>query len=422
MTPHALSKTLFLAPLAAVLLGSFATAQITSATRLIGGPGGLTSCGAFNPPTLCDGITQASASVQFTYDAGTTTLTLAVNNTSPVTTGVVNPVMTSLYFNVPVGAVNAIALTGQSAAGATQPAWTMTWDSDLQALPNPNFVFPFGRFNACLFGNPSNGIANPAADTLAVPPGSEILGPVTFTFQVTPSTGATLNAGTFANAFSITTAAGKNVNTAAHFTYVEEIDMTELVALRARAKVRAAERGAKLTFLPFICKAVVSGLKKWPMLNASLDESTQEIVRKKYYHLGIAAQGPQGLAVSVVRDADRRSIFDLAREIDRLGDAVRAGTATRDELTGSTFTISSLGKLGGVLATPIINFPEVAILGVHKIDEKPAVRGGQIVIRHLMNLSISVDHRLADGWDGAMFLQDVKTLLEDPTTMFMELV
>lgn len=217
MTPHALSKTLFLAPLAAVLLGSFATAQITSATRLIGGPGGLTSCGAFNPPTLCDGITQASASVQFTYDAGTTTLTLAVNNTSPVTTGVVNPVMTSLYFNVPVGAVNAIALTGQSAAGATQPAWTMTWDSDLQALPNPNFVFPFGRFNACLFGNPSNGIANPAADTLAVPPGSEILGPVTFTFQVTPSTGATLNAGTFANAFSITTAAGKNVNTAAHF-------------------------------------------------------------------------------------------------------------------------------------------------------------------------------------------------------------
>ncbi len=214
----------------------------------------------------------------------------------------------------------------------------------------------------------------------------------------------------------------RSTQTAAHFTYVEEIDMTELVLLRARAKARAAERGAKLTYLPFICKAVVSGLKKWPMLNAALDESTQEIVRKKYYHLGIAAQGPQGLAVSVVRDADRRSIFDLAREIDRLGDAVRAGTATRDELTGSTFTISSLGKLGGVLATPIINFPEVAILGVHKIDEKPAVRAGQIVIRHLMNLSISVDHRLADGWDGAMFLQDVKTLLEDPTTMFMEMV
>jgi pyruvate dehydrogenase E2 component (dihydrolipoamide acetyltransferase) len=214
----------------------------------------------------------------------------------------------------------------------------------------------------------------------------------------------------------------RSVQTAAHFTYVEEIDMTELVTVRDRARARAAERGVKLTYLPFIVKAVVSGLKKWPQLNASLDESTQEIVRKKYYHVGIAAQGPQGLAVSVVRDADRRSIFELAREIERLGEAVRTNTATREELTGSTFTISSLGKLGGVMATPIINFPEVAVLGVHKIEERPAVRGGQIVARHLMNLSISVDHRLADGWDGAMFLQDVKALLEDPTTMFMEMV
>ena len=214
----------------------------------------------------------------------------------------------------------------------------------------------------------------------------------------------------------------RSTQTAAHFTYVEEIDMTELVSVRDRAKPRAAERGVRLNYLPFIIKAVVSGLKKWPMLNASLDETTQEIVRKKYYHIGVAAQGPHGLAVSVVRDADKRSIFDLSREIERLGEAVRSGTATRDELVGSTFTISSLGKLGGVMATPIINFPEVAIVGVHKIEEKPAVRGGQIVIRHLMNLSISVDHRLADGWDGAMFLQDVKALLEDPTTMFMEMI
>ena len=214
----------------------------------------------------------------------------------------------------------------------------------------------------------------------------------------------------------------RSVHTAAHFTYVEEIDMTELVHVRDRAKARAAERGVKLNYLPFIVKAIVSGLKKWPMLNASLDEATQEIVRKKYYHIGIAAQGPNGLAVSVVRDADKRSIFDLSKEIERLGEAVRTNTATREELTGGTFTISSLGKLGGVLATPIINFPEVAIVGVHKIEEKPAVRNGQIVARHLMNLSISVDHRLADGWDGAMFLQDVKSLLEDPTTMFMEMV
>jgi pyruvate dehydrogenase E2 component (dihydrolipoamide acetyltransferase) len=214
----------------------------------------------------------------------------------------------------------------------------------------------------------------------------------------------------------------RSVHTAAHFTYVEEIDMTELVAVRERAKARAAERGVKLTYLPFIVKAIVSGLRKWPQLNASLDEATQEIVRKKYYHVGIAAQGPQGLVVSVVRDADTRSIFDIAREIDRLGEAVRDNKATREDLTGSTFTISSLGKLGGVMATPIINFPEVAIVGVHKIEERPAVRDGQIVIRSLMNLSISVDHRLADGWDGAMFLQDVKALLEDPTTMFMEMV
>jgi pyruvate dehydrogenase E2 component (dihydrolipoamide acetyltransferase) len=214
----------------------------------------------------------------------------------------------------------------------------------------------------------------------------------------------------------------RSVHTAAHFTYVEEVDMTDLVAVRERAKARAGERGVKLTYLPFIIKAVVTGLKKWPQLNASLDEATQEIVRKKYWHVGIAAQGPQGLAVSVVRDADKRSIFDLAREIERLGEAVKNGTATRDELTGSTFTITSLGKLGGVLATPIINFPEVGIMGVHKMEERPAVRGGQIVARWLMNLSISLDHRLVDGWDGAMFLQEVKSLLEDPTTMFMEMI
>jgi len=214
----------------------------------------------------------------------------------------------------------------------------------------------------------------------------------------------------------------RSVHTAAHFTYVEEIDMTELVAVRDRARARAAERGVKLNYLPFIVKAAVSGLKKWPQLNASLDETTQEIVRKKYYHIGIAAQAPSGLTVTVVRDADRRSIFDLSREIERLAEAVRGNTATREELTGSTFTITSLGKLGGLHATPIINFPEVAILGVHKIEERPVVRHGQIVIRHMMNLSISVDHRLADGWDGAMFVQDVKSLLEDPTTMFMEMV
>jgi pyruvate dehydrogenase E2 component (dihydrolipoamide acetyltransferase) len=214
----------------------------------------------------------------------------------------------------------------------------------------------------------------------------------------------------------------RSVHTAAHFTYVEEVDCTDLVAVRKRAAERARERGVKLTYLPFIMKAVVAGLKKWPQLNAALDESTQEIVRKKYYHLGIAAQGPHGLMVTVVRDADKRSIFDMAAELERLAIAVQEGSATRDDLVGSTFTISSLGKLGGVLATPILNFPEVGILGVHELKERPAVVDGQIAIRWMMNLSISLDHRLVDGWDGAMFLQSVKQLLEDPTLMFMEMI
>ena len=214
----------------------------------------------------------------------------------------------------------------------------------------------------------------------------------------------------------------RSVHTAAHFTYVEEVDCTELVAVRKRAAERAKERGIKLTYLPFIMKAVVAGLKRWPQLNAALDESTQEIVRKKYYHLGIAAQGPQGLMVTVVRDADRRSIFDTAAELERLARAVQDGTATRDELVGSTFTISSLGKLGGVLATPILNFPEVGIIGVHELKQRPAVVDGAIVARWMMNLSISLDHRVVDGWDGAMFLQEVKALLEDPTLMFMEMI
>jgi pyruvate dehydrogenase E2 component (dihydrolipoamide acetyltransferase) len=210
--------------------------------------------------------------------------------------------------------------------------------------------------------------------------------------------------------------------TAAHFTYVEECDMTELVALRKRAKSRAEERGIKLSFLPFIVKAVCAGLKKYPIVNATLDEAKGEIVLRKRYHVGVAAATLEGLIVPVLKDADQRSLFDIAKTLDDLSDKARAGKATRDELTGSTFTISSLGTLGGVLATPIINFPEVAILGVHKIKETPVVRDGQIVIRSIMNLSISLDHRIVDGYEGALFLQHVISLLEDPTLMFMEMV
>jgi pyruvate dehydrogenase E2 component (dihydrolipoamide acetyltransferase) len=210
--------------------------------------------------------------------------------------------------------------------------------------------------------------------------------------------------------------------TAAHFTYVEECDMTELVGLRKRAKARAEERGIKLSFLPFILKAVCAGLKKFPIVNATLDEAKQEIVLRKRYHIGVAAATGQGLVVPVLRDADQRSLFDIAKSLDEISEKARTGKASRDEITGSTFTISSLGTLGGVLATPIINFPEVAILGVHKIKQTPVVRDGQIVIREMMNLSISLDHRIVDGYEGAQFLQHVISLLEDPTLMFMEMV
>jgi pyruvate dehydrogenase E2 component (dihydrolipoamide acetyltransferase) len=210
--------------------------------------------------------------------------------------------------------------------------------------------------------------------------------------------------------------------TAAHFTYVEECDVTELVALRKRAKSRAEERGIKLSFLPFIVKAVCAGLKKFPIVNATLDEQKQEVVLRKRYHIGVAAATADGLIVPVVKDADQRSLFDIAKALDDLSEKTRAGKATRDDLTGSTFTISSLGTLGGVLATPSINFPEVAILGVHKIKATPVVRDGQIVVREMMNLSISLDHRVVDGYEGAQFLQHVISLLEDPTLMFMEMV
>ncbi|HXU70325.1 MAG TPA: dihydrolipoamide acetyltransferase family protein [Polyangia bacterium] len=210
--------------------------------------------------------------------------------------------------------------------------------------------------------------------------------------------------------------------TAAHFTYVEECDVTELVALRKRAKSRAEERGIKLSFLPFIVKAVCAGLKKFPIVNATLDEQKQEIVLRKRYHIGVAAATGDGLIVPVVKDADHKSLFDIAKALDELSEKTRSGKASRDDLTGSTFTISSLGTLGGVLATPIINFPEVAILGVHKIKPTPVVRDGQIVVREIMNLSISLDHRVVDGYEGAQFLQHVISLLEDPTLMFMEMV
>jgi pyruvate dehydrogenase E2 component (dihydrolipoamide acetyltransferase) len=214
----------------------------------------------------------------------------------------------------------------------------------------------------------------------------------------------------------------RSKHTAAHFTYVEEIDCTDLVRLRTRANERLAlGGGAKLSFLPFIAKATAAALGRFPQLNASLDDAAGEIVQWGHIHLGLATATESGLIVPVVRNADRLSISDMGREIDRLATATRAGKVAREELTGSTFTITSLGALGGVLATPIINHPEVAILGVHRILRRPAVIGEGIAIRDLMNLSISVDHRVVDGYDAARFVADIKAALEDPASLAPEL-
>jgi pyruvate dehydrogenase E2 component (dihydrolipoamide acetyltransferase) len=205
----------------------------------------------------------------------------------------------------------------------------------------------------------------------------------------------------------------RSKQTAPHVTYVEEIDCTELVALRAKLNARGAGV-EKLSFLPFIIKATIGALRKYPQMNAMLDANAGEIIQWSNFHIGLATATENGLIVPVIRDADRKSLAELGRDIERLADATRTGKASREELMGSTFTITSLGALGGVMATAIINPPEVAILGVHRIARRPAVVGDQIVIRDLMNLSLSFDHRVVDGFDAAQFVAEIKRTLEAP--------
>jgi pyruvate dehydrogenase E2 component (dihydrolipoamide acetyltransferase) len=207
----------------------------------------------------------------------------------------------------------------------------------------------------------------------------------------------------------------------ASFTFVEECDVTELKRIREHLKNEAREHGAKLSFLPFIVKAVVACLKRHPILNAVLDEPAGEIVLRKYYNIGVATATDAGLMVPVVKDADKRSILEIAREIERLADEARAGKARLEDVQGSTFTITSLGAQGGLLATPIVNFPEVAILGVHQMKPRPVVRNGEIVIGDVMLLSLSFDHRVVDGHVGAAFAYDVIGYLEQPERLLLEM-
>jgi pyruvate dehydrogenase E2 component (dihydrolipoamide acetyltransferase) len=208
--------------------------------------------------------------------------------------------------------------------------------------------------------------------------------------------------------------------TAPHYTYVEEVDVTALTELRDRTKALAEDRGVKLSFLPFIIKASVAALKKFPLVNSMLDDAASEIILKKYYHIGIAVATEQGLGIIVIRDADKKSLLSIAKEIDELSKKAREGRASREEVTGSTFTVTSLGKLGGVLATPILNYPEVAILGVHKISKKAVVRNDQIVIGETMNVSLSFDHRVVDGAVGASFCAYMIKYLENPDLLLLE--
>ncbi|MGZ0718294.1 dihydrolipoamide acetyltransferase family protein [Pseudomonas palleroniana] len=207
---------------------------------------------------------------------------------------------------------------------------------------------------------------------------------------------------------------------AAHFSYVEEIDVTALEELRVHLNEKHGATRGKLTLLPFIVRAMVVALRDFPQINARYDDEAQVITRLGAVHVGVATQSDVGLMVPVVRHAEARSLWGTAEEIARLATAARNGKASRDELSGSSITLTSLGALGGIVSTPVLNLPEVAIVGVNRMVERPMVIKGQIVVRKMMNLSSSFDHRVVDGMDAAQFIQAIRGLLEQPASLFLE--
>ena len=211
----------------------------------------------------------------------------------------------------------------------------------------------------------------------------------------------------------------ESYTTIPHFSYFEEVDITDLETLRVHLNASRTEGQPKLTYLPFIMQGLVKALGDNPVCNALYDDVKGVVSRHDAIHLGIATQTDRGLYVPVVKHVEAQDVWTSATEMQRVSQAARDGTASLDELTGSTFTITSLGRMGGLGATPIINKPEVGILGVHNAVDTPVVRNGQIVIRKMLRLSSSWDHRVVDGWDGAVLVQRLKTLLENPATIFM---
>jgi 2-oxoisovalerate dehydrogenase E2 component (dihydrolipoyl transacylase) len=204
-----------------------------------------------------------------------------------------------------------------------------------------------------------------------------------------------------------------------HFAYVEEVDVTELESLRQHLNGRLPAGASSLTYLPFIAAALVRVLEDFPQCNAHYDTERNVLVRYHGVHLGVATQTPDGLKVPVVRHAEARTLWDLSADIRRVSEAARTGKAAREDLTGSTITLTSLGKLGGIVSTPIINAPEMAVIGVNKAIDRPVVVGGAVTIRRMMNLSSSFDHRFVDGYDAAAMIQALKDRLEHPATIFI---
>jgi pyruvate dehydrogenase E2 component (dihydrolipoamide acetyltransferase) len=217
-------------------------------------------------------------------------------------------------------------------------------------------------------------------------------------------------------------AMARSKSTAAHFTYVDDVDCTNLVAARSRLKPVAESMGIRLNYLPFIAKAALLAMNTHTKMNASMDDEAGEIVTKHHRHLGIAAATDGGLTVPTIKHADRLTLLELAASINDLGNKARTNTLAPHEIGGSTFTITSLGKLGGMFATPIINYPEVAILGIHRMEPRAVVRDGEIVARQMMNISLSFDHRIIDGHEGAAFAEHIKRYLEDPELMLLEMI
>jgi 2-oxoisovalerate dehydrogenase E2 component (dihydrolipoyl transacylase) len=205
-----------------------------------------------------------------------------------------------------------------------------------------------------------------------------------------------------------------------HFTYVEEVDVTDLETLRAQLNKKCEQERGRLTMLPFLMRAIVLAVREFPQVNARYDDEADVVTRYGAVHLGIATQTEAGLMVPVARHAEARDLWASATEVARLAEAARSGKATREELSGSTITITSLGALGGIVSTPVINYPEVAIVGINRIVERPVMRGGAVVARQMMNLSSSFDHRVVDGMHAAEFVQLLRGYLECPATLFVE--